>query len=210
LRKAIRWGICRSWGFLAIVNGLPEYAQDFARFLYLSGLRVGAVRGLEHRHVDGQGGVIRLSADLSKNKRGQLIPIRGELLTLMGRAKANRNPECPYLFHRGTHGKRFQTAWVKAGLGQSVKERRASDGDKPDPHARKSINVFSCMISVVPPYATWSVLAFKGKSPWGWVATRHEPFSIDNILNEGDLGEAIEKLQGYLAEQSQTPKVKAS
>jgi hypothetical protein len=42
------------------------------------------------------------------------------------------------------------------------------------------------------------------------VATRHEPFSIDNILNEGDLGEAIEKLQGYLAEQSQTPKVKAS
>ena len=45
------------------------------------------MRALEWRDVDLTGKVIRLRPEISKNKDGRLLPIKGELLEIIERAK---------------------------------------------------------------------------------------------------------------------------
>ena len=45
------------------------------------------MRALEWRDVDLAGNVIRLRPETSKNKDGRLLPIKGELLEIIERAK---------------------------------------------------------------------------------------------------------------------------
>ena len=45
-------------------------------------MRSGAAKKLEHKHVDLKVQVIRLPIELSKNKTGLTIPLRGRLLVL--------------------------------------------------------------------------------------------------------------------------------
>ena len=52
-------------------------------FLYLTGMRSGAAKKLEHKHVDLEAQVIRLPIELSKNKKGLTIPLSGRLLLLL-------------------------------------------------------------------------------------------------------------------------------
>jgi hypothetical protein len=62
-------------------------------------MRSGAAKKLEHKHIDLEAQVIRLPIELSKNKKGLTIPLRGRLLVLVESAWNNRSLECPYLFH---------------------------------------------------------------------------------------------------------------
>lgn len=48
------------------------------------------MRALEWRDVDLTGNVVRLRPEISKNKDGRVLPLRGELLAVMEPAKANR------------------------------------------------------------------------------------------------------------------------
>jgi hypothetical protein len=47
------------------------------------------------------GRVLRLWREISKNKDGRVLPLSGELLKIIERAKALRRLDCPYVFHLG-------------------------------------------------------------------------------------------------------------
>ncbi|MGH7837102.1 MAG: tyrosine-type recombinase/integrase, partial [Candidatus Binataceae bacterium] len=96
-----REGFLDHSAFVALRENLPNYLNDPVTFLYLSGWRVGEMRALEWRDIDLAGKVVRLRPAISKNKDGRLLPLSGELLEMMERARAARRPDCPYVFHRG-------------------------------------------------------------------------------------------------------------
>jgi len=78
-------------GFVALRENLPEHLKDPVMFLYYSGWCVSEMRALEWRDADLAGKVIRLRPEISKNKDGRLLPIRGELLEIVDRAKQKRS-----------------------------------------------------------------------------------------------------------------------
>jgi hypothetical protein len=88
-------------------------------------------------------GRCNLAARVGEAKKWQPIQIRGELLELMERVRANRVPNCAYLFHRdgwqiGDFRKVWQTACVNAGLGSFIeKDKQANAVKKPRKGERK-------------------------------------------------------------------------
>jgi integrase len=85
--------------FVKLHDNLPGYLKPIIEFLYFTGMRSGASKKLEHKHVDLEAQVIRLPIELSKNKKGLTIPLSGRLLVLVESAWNNRSLDCPYLFH---------------------------------------------------------------------------------------------------------------
>ncbi len=87
----------------------------------VDGGRKGEIQKLEWRDVDLAEGVIRLRAENSKNKRGRVLVLRGDLKDLIDRRRCERLLECPYVFHTvgrkiGDFGKAWATACAKAGV----------------------------------------------------------------------------------------------
>lgn len=198
----VRQGFVNHGDFLRLVDGLPEYLKDFVRFLYLTGLRVGAARGLEHRHVDLENQVIHLPSDLSKNKHGQTIPLTGELLELVKRNWNNRSLDCPYLFHNngikiGDFRKAWDTACVRAGLGhfEKVGEKKVYVGTLIHDLRRSAVR---------------NMLRSGVREKEAMMLSGHRTRSVFdryNIVSEDDLKAASERLQTFLAEQDTTAKV---
>lgn len=104
--------------------------KDAVSFLYLSGWRVSEMRSLEWKYVDLNGRVVRLDPQLSKNKKGRVLPLLGESAEIIDRVSTKRLLDCLFVFHRG--GRRlkdlrsaWQAACKKAGLsGQLVHDLR--------------------------------------------------------------------------------------
>ena len=78
--------------FFRLRDALPEDLRDPVGFLYHSGWRVSEMRALEWRDVDLAGGVVSLRPEISKNKKGRVLPLRGELKAIFERADARRSP----------------------------------------------------------------------------------------------------------------------
>ena len=95
-----RQGFLDHSAFIGIREALPEYLKDPITFLYSSGWRVSEMRLLEWRDVDMSGRVVRLRPEISKNKDGRLLPLTGELLEVLERARERRRLDCPHVFHR--------------------------------------------------------------------------------------------------------------
>jgi integrase len=94
---------------------LPPAVGDVVLFLFFSAWRVGEVRRLEWGHYFAAEGAIRLPASLSKNKRPRLLPIAGDLATILERRLATRRLDCPRIFHRdGQPIGDFRKLWKKA------------------------------------------------------------------------------------------------
>ena len=107
-------------------DALPDYLKDPMTFLYLSGWRVSEMRSVEWRDVDLGGRLIRLRPERSKSKEARSLPLTGELLDLIERAKNNRRMDCSYVFHnKGVAVGDFRKAWRNA-----LKERKRPSGYK--------------------------------------------------------------------------------
>lgn len=107
--------------FLKVRERLPAYLKDPITFLYLSGWRLGEMRTLEWRDVDLAGRVVRLRPEISKNKDGRVLPLSGDLLTIVERAKDQRTLDCPYVFHlNGQQVGDFKRSWASACKGAHV------------------------------------------------------------------------------------------
>src|SRR5262249_45507883 len=124
-----RQGFFEAPEFEAVVGALPEYLQDVARFAYLTGWRKGEIVSLQWADVDLQGGAIRLRPEHSKNGRGRIVMLDGDLGALIqrrvqARLTVTRQGEakvCDRVFHRdgeptGDFRKAWTTACVAAGL----------------------------------------------------------------------------------------------
>ena len=75
------------------------HLKDRITFLYFSGRAHGEMKALEWRDVDLDGKVVQLWPEVSKNKDGRVLPLAGELLEVVERARAKRRPDCPFVFH---------------------------------------------------------------------------------------------------------------
>jgi len=109
--------------FEVVVNALPTYLQDVARFAYLTGWRRGDMLGLRWSAVDMRRGVIRLFQGETKNDEGRTLAIAGPLAEIMARREAARLAErrdgepvvADLVFHnRGHRIVDYRRAWAKA------------------------------------------------------------------------------------------------
>jgi integrase len=91
-----RQGFVSHAEFLALREELPVHLQDPVAFLYYSGWRVSEMRRIRWQHLDTDG--LRLPPELSKNKKGRLLPLTGELGAIIKRTKARGGLIAPLSF----------------------------------------------------------------------------------------------------------------
>jgi integrase len=116
-----REGFLEPADFAALRAHLPSWLADAAIFAYLTGWRKREVTTLTWTDVDLRGGVIRLRAVHSKNKRPRVVMLRGELRDLLDHRASARRLDCSLVFHRdgqpiGDFRKAWRTACHAAGL----------------------------------------------------------------------------------------------
>lgn len=172
--------------FRSVVDGLPDYLQDFARFGYLTGWRKGEIASLRWEDVDGD--MIRLRAENSKNGEGRSITLEGELAEVIERRRAARRVKttagvmlADLVFHRdgriiGDIRKAWATACKLAGVQGKLF------------HDLRRTAVRNMIRAGVPERVAMTISGHKTRSI----------FDRYNITSERDLREAMQRTQSYL------------
>lgn len=207
----VRQGFFADSDFHAVVEKLPAYLQDFARFGYLTGWRKSEVASLRWEDMDDD--AIRLRGVDSKNEAPRLV-LGGELAELIERRRKDRQAKTKsgvflsaYVFHLngnpvGDFRKAWGTASVAAGLGQfvckecgQIVERRWCKECRRDAtYAGKLVHDFrrsagrNMIRAGVPEKIAMAVTGHKTRSM----------FDRYNIVNEEDLRNAMDRTQAYL------------
>lgn len=179
-----RQGFLDHAAFIALRANLVDHLKDAATFLYFSGWRVSEMRSLEWRDVDLGGKIVRLRPELSKNKEARPLPLTGELLDLLERARHNRRLDCPFVFHHdGEAIGDFRKAWRNAC--------KAAKLGKVLVHDLRRTAVRNLVRAGVPERVAMSLSGHKTRSI----------FDRYNIVSEADLAQATERLQAHLEKQ---------
>ena len=183
-----RQGFLDHSAFLALRDALPDYLKDAIAFLYYGGWRREEMATLEWRDVEET--AIRLRPEHSKNKAGRILPLSGELLDIIERARERRRLDCPYVFHRdGNQVGDFRFSWnkalAKAGLGKVLV------------HDLRRCAVRNLSRSGVSERVAMTITGHKTRSI----------FDRYNIVSEADLQHAVARVGTYLDDQPTTAKV---
>lgn len=189
----VREGFLEPPEFETVCAALPGYLHDAARFAYLTGWRVGAIRALEWRNVDLRARTLLLRAAHAKNKKAKLLPLTAAVLELIERRVAERDLACPFVFPGAAGGRLgdFRKAWKRACATAGV--RGVVFHDLRRSGARNAVRA-GVPEQVVMELGGWRTRAM---------------FARYNVTSERDLGEAIERVSGYLAERAaDTPKIR--
>jgi integrase len=167
--------------FEKLRDNLPDYLKDPVEFLYRSGWRVSEMRALEWRDVDLPNRVVRLRPELSKNKAGRLLPLRGELGEIFARAKELRKLDCMRVFHDdGRPIGDFRKAWKKA---------------------LKEAELGPLLVHDLRRTAVRNLLASGVREKVAMQLTGHKTrtiFDRYSIVDDNDLAGAIDQLQNHL------------
>jgi len=185
-----RRGFLDHSSFLALRDGLPAHLKDPVTFLYLSGWRVSEMRTLEWRDVDLPGRELCLRPEVSKNKDGRPLPLRGELLEIIQRAHEKRRPDCPYVFQDGGQPigdfrKAWKTACRKAGLSGIIV------------HDLRRTAVRNMVRAGIPERVAMELSGHKTR----------RVFDRYNIVNDADRAHATELLQTHLNGHAKVSKI---
>jgi integrase len=181
-----RQGFFEQGEFERVVEYLPEYLKDFARFAYLSGWRKGEIAQLQWTDVDRQAHVIRLRPSFSKTHEGRILALHGELWELIERRWEVRG-SVPWVFHRqrlqiGDFKKSWRTTCRKAGMPGKLF------------HDLRRTAVRNMVRAGVPERVAMAISGHKTRSI----------FDRYNIVNEADLRDAMSKTETYLKNSSRT------
>jgi len=125
----VRTGFFTAGEFLALRDALPDYLRPIVTFAYYTGWRKQEILTLGWNQVDLQGKTVRLAPGQTKNKKGRVIALDGELLEVIQAQSEKRRVValpgqshtllCPYVFHNnGNPIKDFRSAW-KAATGKA-------------------------------------------------------------------------------------------
>jgi integrase len=185
-----RQGFLDHASFIKISSHLPNHLKDPVWFLYLSGWRVSEMRALEWRDVDLPGKVLRLRPEISKNKKGRVLPLNGELLGIIENAQASRRLDCNAVFHNdgariGDFRKAWKSALITAGLGKKFV------------HDFRRTAVRNLTRAGNPEKISMELTGHKTRAV----------FDRYNIVSEADLTQATEKLYSHLNGQPKTSTV---
>ncbi len=187
-----RQGFFEDAEFRSVVEHLPSYLKDFARFAYLTGWRKGEITSLTWADVDMTGRVIRLRSENSKNGQGRVAALEGELWSITERRRKAR--EVPtrrgetllshYVFHlRGCPVGDFRQSWASACKAANVEGRLF--------HDLRRTAVRNMVRAGVPERVAMMVSGHKTRSI----------FDRYNIVSEADLRSAVQKTETYLRAQ---------
>jgi len=177
--RAHRAGL--SW---PLPESLSEQALEQKLFPHHSGWRVSEMRALEWRDVDSAGKVVRLRPEISKNKDGRVLPLHGELIDVIERARARRVVGCPFVFHLnakpiGDFRKSWRKTCKEAKLGGLIV------------HDLRRTAVQNLVRAGVSERVAMQLTGHKTRSV----------FDRYDVVNEDDLQRASEKLQAHLTRQ---------
>ena len=188
-----RQGFFEQGDFEAVVKLLPPYLKDVARFAYLSGWRKEEILGLLWSEVDMAGRIIKLSPERSKNKKGRVLALVGELWEIIERRQGYRGvpfPDgadfyfCPFVFHReGQPIRHIRGAWMTACRRAGVEGMLF--------HDMRRTTVRNLLRAGVSQRTAMEVTGHKTAS----VFMRYD------IVSEDDIRDAQEKMQSYLRAQ---------
>lgn len=186
--ERVRQGFLEHGDFLHLLFNLPDYLKDFIEFLYLSGWRKGAARRLEWQDVDLEGRTVRLRIENSKNKEPWILPLSGRLWEIILARLSERRMDCPYVFHNdgkpiGDMKRAWKTACKRSGLeGVLVHDLRRC--------AARNLSRAG-----IPEVVAMKITGHKTSSMY----RRYR------IVDENELREAQERLQGHLKELPKMP-----
>lgn len=188
-----RQGFFEAADFEAVCAQLPPVLADMARFAYLSGWRKLEVQELKWAEVDLRGGIIKLSPERSKSKKGRTLPLVGELWEIIMRREDVRRYETPQLtkllewvFHReGQPIRQFKVAWRNACKRAGVEGMMFHDLRRTAIRNLTRAGVSQATAMEITGHRTISV------------------FNRYNIVDEQDMRLAQEKMQAYLRADTQ-------
>lgn len=69
--------------YVNLVDVAPAHLKAFLTLAFNTGMRTGELRGLRWSHIDREKWVIRLPADLTKEKRSKIIPINHHVKAIL-------------------------------------------------------------------------------------------------------------------------------
>lgn len=184
LREAnARQGFLEHRDYLAILERLPDWAAHVFSFAYFSGWRKMEILTLRWDEVDFDGGMIRLDRARSKTGETRLLPIRGEIRSILERRIGLRVLGLPWVFHRD--GRRVQPTTFRKYFS------RATEGaGRPEVilHDTRRTTVRNLVRSGVPERVAMQLTGHKSRAV----------FERYNIVSEDELGVAAEKLHEYI------------
>jgi integrase len=114
----VRTGFLDDEGYLRLRHELPEYLRPIFVVAYHVGNRLGELRKLIWQQLDFTNNQILLSPRTTKNKRGRVLPIYGDMREWLRIGKEIRDtkfPDCPHVFHHNGHAiVDFRKTWASA------------------------------------------------------------------------------------------------
>jgi len=181
-----RQGFFADHEFRAVVENLPDYLKDFARFGYLTGWRRGEIASLRWEDVDGD--LIRLRGENAKNGESRSITAEGELAELMERRKKARQVKtkdavlvASLVFHHDAEPiVDFRKAWATACRMAGISGKLF--------HDFRRTAVRNMVRAGVPERVAMTISGHKTRSI----------FDRYNIVSERDLRDAMQRTQTYL------------
>lgn len=111
-----RQGFFEHADFEAVRNQLRDRdVQDFCDWFFKTGMRPGEIRALTWAAFDLETWTLRLHARDAKIRRGRVIPLEGDIRSIIERRIKARRLDCPLIFHRnGKPFGDFSKAWKRA------------------------------------------------------------------------------------------------
>jgi len=176
-----RQGFMEHSEYLAIRAQLPSAYRDLLDFGYLSGWRRGEILTLEWRDVDRNGRVVRLRPEVSKTREGRVLVLSAPLQAVIERRWHARAIGCPLVFHEpATSLQGFKNAWERACKAAGCAGKLF--------HDLRRTAVRNMVRAGIPERVAMQVSGHKTRSV----------FDRYNIVSEGDLRQAAEKLAAYV------------
>jgi integrase len=118
----VRKGFFEQKQFDDVLKHLPDYAQDFIKFAFITGWRSSEIKNLQWRHVDFEAGLVRLDAGETKNDGGRIFPMTSDLRALLENRRAatdafmqEHGSILPWVFWiKGNRIDNFKRSWAAA------------------------------------------------------------------------------------------------
>jgi integrase len=195
----VRTGFFERDQFGDVLRHLPSELHPLLRFAYITGWRIPSeVQPLQWRNVDFKAGEVRLDHGTTKNRDGRVFKMTTELRAVLEQQRDEHERLkregliCPYVFMRlvaeGRGGKKrpkpiraFKKAWDAAC--------RAAGCPGRIPHDLRRTAVRNMVRAGIPERVAMKLTGHKTRSV----------FERYNIVSDGDLATAAEKLNGLPA-----------
>jgi integrase len=183
-----RQGFFEPWQVDALLPKLPDFLRPPITLAYWTGWRMySEVLALTWDRVDLEAGTVRLYKGTTKNKDGPLFFLPAELKAVLEQQWADHLAHCPFVFHRqGKRIKDIRGSWERACREAGLSGRI--------PHDFRRTAIRNMVRAGIPERVAMQIAGHKTR----------DVFDRYNIVSEGDLIEAAQKLSQRLSAQTMT------